>query len=202
MSPNPTSKQLALVQALFDAGVSRANTMLNYLTELPIQSRMSPVEILSSGQLQVKLLSCVGVGRAGAMELAYSGDFDGVAQLLFPEETATVLVDAIADRQRRQLDLDGIRTQTLSEVGNIFFNGLMGSIANVTDRGITYMAPKFREGTVKQLLAARNRPLEGAAIFGQTQFQIQQLQASGTIIIFFEVSPLEQFLTSVEQVDR
>lgn len=176
--------------------------MLNYLTELPIYSRMSAVEILSPQQLQVKLLSCVGVGRTGAMELAYNGDFDGVAQLVFPEETATVFVEAIADRQRRQLDRDTVRTQTLAEVGNILFNGLMGSLANISERGITYMAPKFREGTVKQLLATRQRTDETWAIFGQAQFQIDQLQASGTIIIFFEVSPLSEFLRTVEQANR
>jgi chemotaxis protein CheC len=199
MSINPTSVQFQALQALFDTGVSRANTLLNYLTDSPIQVRMSPIQVLSVQQLQVTLVAGVGRGKAGAMELSYNGEFDGLAQILFPEETATALVDTIADPRRRQIDRQATRIKTLTEVGNIFFNGLMGSLSNVTDRSITYLAPSYREDRLKQLISIDPSP-GATAIFGQIQFTPQLFQGPNPIVIF-QVSPLEKFLALVEQVN-
>lgn len=197
MSINLTSVQFQALQALFDSGVSRANILLNYLTEFPIQVRMSPIQVLSVQQLQITLMAKVGRGQAGAMELSYNGEFDGLAQILFPEETATVLVNTIADSRRRQIDRQATRIKTLTEVGNIFFNGLMGSLSNVTDRSITYLAPSYREDRLKQLIAI-DTSAGSTAIFGQIQFTPQLFQGSNPILIF-QVSPLDEFLKLVEQ---
>lgn len=197
MSINLTSVQFQALQALFDSGVSRANILLNYLTEFPVQVRMSPIQVLSVQQLQITLMAKVGRGQAGAIELSYNGEFDGLAQILFPEETATVLVNTIADPRRRQIDRQATRIKTLTEVGNIFFNGLMGSLSNVTDRSITYLAPSYREDRLKQLIAI-DTSAGSTAIFGQIQFTPQLFQGSNPILIF-QVSPLDEFLKLVEQ---
>jgi chemotaxis protein CheC len=198
MSINLTSVQFQALQALFDTGVNRANTLLMYLTDSPIQVKMSPIQVLPVQQLQMTLVARVGRGQAGAMELSYNGEFDGLAQILFTEETATGLVNTIADPRRRQLDRQATRIKTLTEVGNIFFNGLMGSLSNVTDRSITYLAPSYREDRIKQLIAID--PSAGStAIFGQIQFTPQLFQGSNPILIF-QVSPLDKFLELVEQV--
>ncbi|MGB3237552.1 MAG: hypothetical protein WBB29_04590 [Geitlerinemataceae cyanobacterium] len=198
MSINLTSLQIQALQALFDTGIGRANTLLNYLTDSPVQMQMSPIQLLSVQQLQVVLVAGVGRGKAGAIELAYNGEFDGLAQILFPEETATGLVNTIADPKRRQIDRSATRVKTLTEVGNIFFNGLMGSLSNVTDRSITYMAPSYREDMVKQLISI-DTSAESTVIFGKIQFTPQLFQGSNPIVIF-QVSPLDKFLGLVEQV--
>lgn len=199
MSINLTSVQFQALQALFESGVSRANTLLTYLTDSPMQVQMSQIQVSSVQQLQVNLVAGMGRGKAGAMELSYSGDFEGLAQILFPEETVTGLVNAIADPRRRQLDRQATRVKTLTEVGNIFFNGLMGSLSNVTDRSITYLAPSYREDTLKQLMA-HHTSAPATAIFGQIQFTPRLSQGSNPYLIF-QVSPLEPFLKLVEQAN-
>ncbi len=84
MSANPTSKQKDALQKLFNSGIDRANTMLNYLTEWPIGLQMSALEIFSPQQLHKKLEERVGMVQVSAMELIYRGEFEGNAMLVFP----------------------------------------------------------------------------------------------------------------------
>jgi chemotaxis protein CheC len=200
MTISLTSEQLQALQGLFNTGVNRANTMLNYLTELPLQAQMSPLEILSLEQVRSRLLEHLATVPIGVMELSYSGDFDGVARLLYPEDTSLQLVDAIGNEERRKLDRQTFRKQTLSEVGNILFNGLMGSLSNITDRSITYMAPSYKEGQIEQLFPANEASNDRVALCGQADWEISQLQASGAILICFEVTPIDRFLTAVDRM--
>jgi chemotaxis protein CheC len=123
-----------------------------------------------------------------------------VARLLYPEDTSLQLVDAIGNEERRKLDRQTFRKQTLSEVGNILFNGLMGSLSNITDRSITYMAPSYKEGQIEQLFPANEASNDRVALCGQADWEISQLQASGAILICFEVTPIDRFLTAVDRM--
>ncbi|MBW4682398.1 MAG: hypothetical protein KME19_20235 [Microcoleus vaginatus WJT46-NPBG5] len=195
----PTSEQINTLQKLFNTGVERANTMLNYLTEWPLHLQMSAIEILSSQQLQAKLEQRVNTEYVAAMELAVRGEFEAVAQLIFPADSAATLVEVLADPDRRNLDQDTLKMKTLSEVGNIFFNGLMGSLSNVINGGITYMAPTYKENTVKHLLASSDSNIKAVAILGRIQFKIEQIQVKGEIILFLKIYPFENLLEDITQ---
>jgi chemotaxis protein CheC len=199
MTADLNSTKLQALQKLFTTGVNRANTMMNYLTELPLQVQMSPIEVLSLEQVRSRLIQHL-TEAVGIMELSYSGEFEGIARLIFPEETVVQLVDAIATEDRLKLDRQTVRNQTLSEVGNIFFNGLMGSLSNVTEQSITYMAPRYKEGAIADLFPPTDASANKVAICGQADWEIDQLHASGFILVCFQVHPIEQFLQSVEQV--
>ncbi|HEY9810053.1 MAG TPA: hypothetical protein V6D13_12060 [Halomicronema sp.] len=200
MTIHPTSQQKEALQSLFDTGVDRANTMLNYLTEWPVYVEMAPIEILSPRQLHKKMEEPVGRVRVAAMELIYRGEFEGIALLVFPAKTAETLVETLADEQRRSLDQDTVKMRTLSEVGNIFLNGLMGSLSNIIKGGITYMAPSYKEGTLKDLLYANQVNPSTTVLFGKAEVHIEQLQSKASIILFFMVEPLEILLTEVERL--
>jgi chemotaxis protein CheC len=199
MTIKPTSEQINTLQKLFNTGVERANTMLNYLTEWPLHLQMSAIEILSSQQLQAKLEQRVNTEYVAAMELAVRGEFEAVAQLIFPADSAATLVEVLADPDRRNLDQDTLKMKTLSEVGNIFFNGLMGSLSNVINGGITYMAPTYKENTVKHLLASSDSNIKAVAILGRIQFKIEQIQVKGEIILFLKIYPFENLLEDITQ---
>lgn len=200
MTIKPTSEQINTLQKLFNTGVERANTMLNYLTEWPLHLQMSAIEILSSQQLQAKLEQRVNTEYVAAMELAVRGEFEAVAQLIFPADSAATLVEVLADPDRRNLDQDALKMKTLSEVGNIFFNGVMGSLSNVINGGITYMAPTYKENTVKHLLASSDSNVNATAILGRIQFKIEQIQVKGDIILFFKIYPFENLLEDIAHV--
>jgi len=196
---NLTPEQFQALQALFDNGIGRANALLSYLTDAPMSVKMSPIQILPLQQLQVAVVAGVGRGKVGAIELSYSGEFDGLTQILFPEETAAALVDTIADPRRRQIDHQTTHIKTLTEVGNIFFNGLMGSLSNLADCSITYLAPRYRENRLKELISPDSF-VGTTAIVGQIQFSPQLFRGQNPMLIF-QVSPLDEFLKLVEKAN-
>lgn len=199
MSIQPTSEQIKILQKLFNTGVERANTMLNYLTEWPLHLQMSAIEILSSQQLQTRLEQRVGKESVAAMELAVRGEFEAVAQLIFPTDSAATLVEVLADPDRRTLDRETLKVKTLSEVGNIFFNGVMGSLSNVINGGITYMAPSYKENSIQRLLASSESNINAVALLGRIQFKIEQIQVKGDIILFFKIHPFATLLEDINQ---
>ncbi|HLO48307.1 MAG TPA: hypothetical protein VK211_07800 [Kamptonema sp.] len=177
MKPNRDEKEA--LHKMFKIGVDRAVDMLNYITEAPISWQLYPLEILSPQQLQSELDSNLGTEKIVAMELVFSGEFQGSAQLVFPRDSAALLVNVIASEDRRILDQDALRKESLTEIGNIFFNGIMGVISTVVERGITYMIPSYREGTVKQLLSESSSSIYAIALLGQIQFKIEAAQEGG-----------------------
>lgn len=171
MKLNPDPKKA--LEKLFQIGFDRAGDMLNYITEVPLSLQLAPLTILSAQQLQEQRVPSLGEEQIVAMELTFSGEFQGTALLIFPRDSAAVLINTIANEERRMLDQNALRKETLSEVGNILFNGIMGSISTVVERGITYMMPTYREGTVKQLLSASSSKIYKVALMGEVQFKIQ-----------------------------
>lgn len=178
MKLNTTQKDA--LQKLFQAGFRRSSEMLNYITESPITLQLSPLTILSPQQLAEQLEPSLGQEQIVAMELTFSGEFQGTAQIIFPRDSAASLVNIIANEERRKLDQNSLRRETLSEVGNILFNGIMGAISTVVDRGITYMMPAYREGTVQQLLSVPNSNLYQISLLGEVQFKIKRIDNAGT----------------------
>ncbi|WP_026098340.1 hypothetical protein [Kamptonema formosum] len=199
MSVKPTSKQIGALQKLFNTGVERANAMLNYMTDSPIHLQMSAIEILSPQQLQAKLEQPVGRAHAYGMELFIRGEFEAIAILVFSEKSAATLVDILADEQRRAIDRDSVKMKTLSEVGNVFFNGIMGAFSSVIKKGITYMAPSFRDGRLKELILSGDSDSNYTILSGQTHYEIPEQKVAGNMVLFFKVDPLERLLAEIDR---
>ena len=205
--------QIDALYKLFNKGISRSNTMLKYLSqESPVCLKMSALESLSPQELMKKLDNRIGTNQISSMQLVINGEITGIAMLIFPSDTATTIVNTLADEERQKLDQDAVKTQTLNELGNIFFNGLMGSISTILARGITYMVPRYQEGTFQQLLAADDSDEYSTVLFGKAEFEsegeqggLQKLlnlkriffhksDVGRDILFFFKVNTLEKLL--------
>lgn len=173
--------------------------MLNYMTETPIRLQMSAIEILSPQQLQAKLDQPVGRAHAYAMELFIRGEFEAIAILVFSEKSAATLVDILADEQRRAIDRDSVKMRTLSEVGNIFFNGIMGAFSNVIKKGITYMAPSYHDGKLKEIILSGDSDYHYTIFSCQTHYEIENSKVAGNMVFFFKVAPLERLLAEIDR---
>lgn len=108
------------------------------------------------------------------MELVFSGDYNGMTQLVFPVDTAKLLIDMIETEERRKLDQDELEKGILSEVGHIFFNGVMGVISTLSEYGITYMIPKYKVGNIGQLLLSSWSKNYSSALMGSIELSRQR----------------------------
>ncbi|MDY7020640.1 MAG: hypothetical protein SWJ54_04650 [Cyanobacteriota bacterium] len=166
---NTNAQLLTQLQQLFQVGLERAELMLETISKSPIQLKLKTLEIISPEQLLSQLKSPLGMTEISAMELVFSGDYNGRSQLVFPVESAKLLINSIETEERRKLDKDQLEKAILSEVGNIFFNGVMGVMSTLSNYGITYMIPKYKVGNIGQLLLGNWSKDYSTALIGKIE---------------------------------
>ncbi len=199
MSARPTPGQIRALHEWFVLGTRRAATMLNYLCESAVvEMEVGPVEILTPAELRSHLETRLGTVAVCGMELIYNGHIEGCAQIVFPPPSSTMLVETLATERRRRLDRDQVEMKTLSEVGNILFNGLMGSLMANFDEDITYMPPFYRQGPLSEILPPLDNSDRMTAVLGRTDVTIANEGWQEEIFIFFQVEQFPRILAGLE----
>lgn len=210
-----TEEQIDALQELINIGVGRAASILNEMLDSRILLQVPSVKVLNLTQLQQELVEKFADGQLAAVRLSFTGSFSGTAELVFPTESASALVALLTDEEPGTPDLDSVRIGTLSEIGNIVINGVMGSISNVLKEHMDYTLPFYAEDSIEKLLQLDNyrdrvgelvpqevaKPEAYSTVFllAQARFTIEQLELIGDIILIFETSSFEVL---VEAIDR
>lgn len=190
-----------ILQELINIGVGQGAEVLNTLLGCHVKLEVPKIELTTVADLPSYLgldrkeeLSCVMMG--------YQGSLAGEVQLLFPIHAAEKMVSLITGETESDLDLDDIRQATLSEIGNIVINAVMGSLSNLFHFSLRYTIPEYLGGTIDEVLnTARLRELE-RVVLALTYFKIEELSLEGNIILFFSMQTyekLEQALDSYAQ---
>ena len=131
--------------------------------------------------------------------LRFAGEFAGVAQLVFPTKSAYLLVSMLTGEVLGTPDIDSMKIGTLSEIGNIVINGVMGAISNVLHQHLEYSLPKYEEGTVDLLWKVRTLEPDTVILLAQTRFTIETLQIQGDIILIFNVGSFDALLQAIQK---
>lgn len=169
--------------------------MLETIANSPIKLELKRLEIIPREQLLSQLKSRLGLTEISAMELVFSGDYNGMSQLVFPAESSKLLVQFIETEERRKLDRDQFEQGIISEVGNIFFNGVMGVMSTLSNYGITYMIPKYKVGNIGQLLLSSWSKQYSTALYGSVEFSSQR-----EVWFWFQFNTLEPLLEQSQKL--
>ena len=144
---NITKKQIEGLKELINIGVGRGASVLNTMLDSHIHLDVPSLKIMDS-QSFAREIKKFGDHRLAAVELDFKGLFSGSAQLVFPTATASSLVTALAGEESVHMDMDALRAGTLTEIGNIVLNGVIGSIANLLKLTFDYSVPIYLEDTL------------------------------------------------------
>ena len=183
------------LQQIFKVGLERSEMMLETIANSPIKLELKRLEIIPREQLLSQLKSHLGLTEISAMELVFSGDYNGMSQLVFPAESSKLLVQFIETEERRKLDRDQFEQGIISEVGNIFFNGVMGVMSTLSNYGITYMIPKYKVGNIGQLLLSSWSKQYSTALYGSVEFSSQR-----EVWFWFQFNTLEPLLEQSQKL--
>ncbi|MBE9036226.1 chemotaxis protein CheC [aff. Roholtiella sp. LEGE 12411] len=195
-----SANQLDAFQEFINIGVGRAASILNDMLESRISLKIPVIEVFDTAQLQQKLEKRFNGGSFSTVRLGFSGQFSGTAELLFPTESAATLICVLTGESPDSPDLDSVKIGTLSEVGNIVINGVMGSISNLLGQHLNYAIPIYLEDTIQNLfLSSRNGLNQTIFILAQTRFEIEELEIIGDIILIFEVSSFDALIKAIDQ---
>ncbi|MEQ8541120.1 MAG: chemotaxis protein CheC [Coleofasciculus sp. D1-CHI-01] len=194
---NLTPDQIDAIQEIVNIGVGRAASVLNEMLEAPIRLQVPYIKIGSPLDFQSEMETRLGGEQVAAVRQDFSGSFAGLAELVFPTDSASILAAVLTGEELGTPDLDAVRIGTLSEIGNILINSVIGSISNVLNQRLDYAIPSYIEDTVENLINVGDNQQDNTILLAQTQFFIEQLQIRGDIILVFEVGSFDVLLDAI-----
>ncbi|BAY11108.1 chemotaxis protein CheC [Calothrix sp. NIES-2098] len=195
---NVTAEQLDALQELINIGVGRAASLLNEMVDSHIRLEIPFVKVLTAAQAYQELAIRFQDDCLAAVRLGFTGSFYGTAGLIFPTDSASTLVAVLTGEEPGSSDLDAVKIGTLSEIGNIVINGVMGSIGNVLKQHMNYTLPVYLEDRIENLLTDTNVS-QSQILLAQARFTIEQLELIGDIILVFE---LDTFDALIQVINR
>ncbi len=196
-----TDKESDILKELINIGVGKAAGVLNQITGLHI--------ILHVPTLKITPMSEVAhhpeegdASDLAAVYLGFEGNFSGKAGLLFPTDSAALLVSLLTGEDSIDADLDSLRVGTLTEIGNIVINGVMGSIGNVLKQHLIYTTPTYLEGKLPSLISSTIDNEEAVFLTAQTRFNVKEKDIQGEIILTFGIGSFDALINIInEQLD-
>lgn len=195
-----TADEIDALKELINIGVGNAAGMLNEMLQFPIQLQIPEVDLLSPLELQSELKKRFGIELLSVVQLGFNGSFSGSAQLMFPTESAVNLVSVLTGEDKASPDLDSLKISTLTEVGNMLINGVMGSIGNILDQPLDYEVPYYSEEEIEELLSKEQSLEYGTVLLAPAHFSIEELQIQGDILLFFDVGSFKLLLEAISAV--
>ncbi|MEG4353099.1 chemotaxis protein CheC [Microcoleus sp. LAD1_D5] len=195
-----STRQLDALQELVNIGIGQAAGVLNDMIDSPIRLQIPYLQILTPTDVEEELEQHLNGEQIAAVQLKFTGSFGGIAQLVFPTNSAALLVTMLTGEEVGTHDLDSVKIGTLSEVGNIVINGVMGAISNVLQQRLNYSIPTYSEGTISSLLISGGLATDTVVLLAQTSFMIERLHIEGDIILIFNVNSFDTLLTAINQL--
>ena len=190
--------QIDALKEMVNIGVGRAAGVLNAMLQSHVHLQVPVVEMMGYSELQSKIQS-MGHGRLSSVRLGFKGPFSGNASLVFPAEGAVKLVSMLTGVDAGSSDVNEMRVGTLTEVGNIVLNGVMGAIGNELKLHVFYSVPIYLDNPFEILLATGQNQPDSYVVWVQTRFTIESELITGDIILVFEVGSLDLLLEAVNR---
>ncbi len=193
---NVTAEQLDALQELINIGVGSAARLLNEMVDSHIGLKIPFVKVLTAVEAYQELATRFHDDSLASVRLGFTGSFSGAAGLIFPTDSASSLVAVLTGEEPGSADLDAVKIGTLSEIGNIVINGVMGSLSNVLKQHVNYTLPVYLEDTIENLLLSTYES-DSKILLAQARFIIEQLEIIGDIILIFHVGTFDALITAI-----
>ena len=187
------------LKEIINIGIGKAAGTLAEMIETHITLYIPEIKVVSSEKLE-RELSSIGNKMVSYVRLDFVGDFTGKALMLFPKESASKLVAVITNEDVDSPELDTLKIGTLSEVGNIVVNAIMGSISNQLSQKFVYSLPYYEEdftqNAINEFLFSNNLTI----IIAETNFRIKKYEIEGKFILLFEVESFKHLLMELNKL--
>jgi len=185
-----------VLSELMNIGVGRASATLNEMVGHHIRLQVPCVKLIRKENLH-EYVAYDDDTSLSSVQMNFRGEFDGNAVLVFPQEAASILVSSLTDEPQNPSEMDALKSGTLTEIGNILINAVLGSIANFLDVGLQYSVPDYLECKVDHLCALGGQA--STILLAEASFTIDELKVQGDILLFFHVSSFESLLSYVDR---
>lgn len=193
-----SNEQLDALAEFVNVGVGRAAAALNDLVSNHVELSVPQVQLLTLDEMN-RALGGMANEPVSSVQMGFHGSLDGSAFLVFPSASAAKLVALLTGDDSRTEDLDSIRAGTLTEIGNILINSVVGTLSNILGHPLQYSLPVYAEEPVAGLLATQRRESQPLILMAKTSFVIRQMQIEGNLLLLFELKSFDSLLTAIDQ---
>ena len=177
---------------IINIGVGQAGNALNTMLAMHVELSVPEIKILQMQEAQ-KELSPLDDSSLASVVLRFSGSVPGKAALLFPPESALNLVTLLVQEEPGDTDLDSMRSEALTEIGNIVLNSVLGNFANFLHMDLEYSLPDFMfETGIHDLLEQEALDAGYAIILAKAHFKVSQHSIAGDILLLFGINSMAE----------
>lgn len=195
MTINLTSWQKDALTEIINIGVGRGAAMLNSMCRSYVRLSVPSMDVIEVGELADKLKRFES-DTLSTVVMPFSGPINGMASILFPPDSASNLVTALTGEDPVFTGMDSMRSATLSEVGNIIINGVIGAVANMLQMDITYSPPSYLEESLRAIISAFH--MGEVVIMARARFMVEEFNVEGDILLLFEVGSFAALIKGVD----
>lgn len=192
-----TDDQLDALGEIINIGVGKGASTLNQMLGSQIRIQVPHIETMSLKELENQAQE-LGPKEVSTVNLNFEGSLTGNAMLAFPPQSAQNLVSALTGEEPGSPELDSVTVDTLSEVGNIIINSVMGSITNFFSQRLNYSVPHYNKDAFHNLVGSHIASPEYSIILAKAHFSIEDLEVDGDFVLIFGVGSLESLLEAIE----
>lgn len=191
-----SERQFEALTEIIRLGMGKGTDVLNAMLPSQVALQTSPIRALEPDQYLVQL-GFPGSAPVSAVQLGFQGSFSGKAFLVLPTSDAARLVTMLTEETLESDDFDLLQAGTLSEVGNIVINGVLGALSTILGQHFTYSAPNYLEEQADHLLCAPDRRDGLTILLARTRFLHEAHQIEGDLVLSLEAGALETMMEAL-----
>lgn len=177
-------------------GIGRAASVLNQMLTQKVVLQPPKVSLISVQELTEKIKDYSD--QYSAVNMDFKGVYSGSCSLIFSPTSAANLVSVLVGEEEANNELDAVKSSTLSEVGNIVINSVLGSLAKSTNKKFEYTLPYYSEGTSQHLEAYLNKANLKSVLLISTQFVVDNLEVVGEMSLVFSSESLNHLMLDID----
>lgn len=187
------------LKEIINIGVGKAAGMLNDLLHSHVKLEVPQIDLIKCSEFSDLSLQ-MGLDSVSAVRLNFKGAFTGMSSLIFPPESAAKLVDLLTGEESANSDLDAIKIGTLSEVGNILLNAVMGSFSNLLGLRLDFNIPSYMEAPLDAIMECGLYNCITILVI-KTRFIVEEQEIEGEVVMIFNVESFDSLIEAVKRVN-
>lgn len=191
------SLQIEILKEVINIGVGKSAEVLNTMIQSHILLEVPEVKIIKYGEYN-DFIGYFEDANYAVITLPFNGDLNGFSKLIMSSDHAAKLVDAFIGKSDANMNMDSLRIDILSEIGNVIINAVMGTLSNMLNLHLDYIVPSYEQGARDIIIPEEMIKNESAILFAKTQFKIEEFEAQGNFAVFFRVKSFNSLVEKIQ----
>ena len=139
------------ITEIVNIGVGYAASMLSDLVKSSFTLKIPEIRLITNSELQIELEEFQD-SQINYVDMKFMGPVSGKTFMMFSMDSAIKLIASVTGEDINSPHLNLMKIGTLTEIGNIVINGIMGSIGDTLNKHLKYSLPNYHEDNFNSIV--------------------------------------------------